>query len=268
MIFQHSVPILYSSDVRRSIQYYTEMLGFEHHWTWDDSPSFGGVSKDHVQVFFCKDGQGHPGTWMSIMVNDVDGLHERIVSKGGEIVSAPENKEWGLREMLVKDPDGHFIRFGQPVSWRGKKSTELPGSINIIGRLPTCEEYEELLKAVGWKIRGKDNTTSILKAPLYAAIAEDRDAQKTIGCVLLLGDGASFYYVKDMMVHPNYQGKHIGTALMQQVNQWLEANAAPGGLVGLYTGENLAPFYRQFGFGPAFGMTRHLPEQHEASPEK
>ena len=258
MIFQHSVPILYSSDVRRSIQYYTEVLGFDRHWTWDDTPGFGGVSKDHVQVFFCRDGQGHPGTWISIMVNDVDELHERIVSKKGEVVSAPENKEWGLREMLVSDPDGHIIRFGQPASMRNKKSGDLPESITVIERMPSVDEYEELVKAVGWKSRDRASTESILKAPLWTAVAEDSNTQKTVGCVLLLGDGASFYYVKDMMVHPDYQAKRIGTALMQRLNQWLEANAAPSALVGLYTGETLAPFYRQFGFGPAFGMTRNL----------
>ncbi|MGZ3998922.1 MAG: GNAT family N-acetyltransferase [Flavisolibacter sp.] len=260
MIFQQSVPILYSSDVKRSIQYYTEVLGFEHHWTWDDTPGFGGVSKDHVQVFFCKDGQGHPGTWMSIMVNEIDHLHDRIVNKGGTIVSEPEDKEWGLREMLVRDPDGHIIRFGQSASRRSEKSTEMPRSVSIIERIPTIEEYDELVKAVKWKSRDKENTATILKAPLYSVVAEDRDAQKTIGCVLLLGDGASFYYVKDMMIDPYYQAKHVGTALMQRLNEWLEANAAPGALVGLYTGENLAPFYRQFGFGPAFGMTRRIPE--------
>jgi hypothetical protein len=45
---------------------------------------------------------------------------------------------------------------------------------------------------------------------------------------------------------------------MQKVNDWIEENAAPGSLVGLYTGENLAPFYRQFGFSEGFGMCRRI----------
>jgi GNAT superfamily N-acetyltransferase len=60
------------------------------------------------------------------------------------------------------------------------------------------------------------------------------------------------------MVLPEYQRKHIGTMLMHRLNQWLERNAPVDAMVGLYTGQNLAPFYRQFGFGPAFGMTRHI----------
>ena len=90
----------------------------------------------------------------------------------------------------------------------------------------------------------------------HAAVAIDDTNNRTAGCVLLLGDGASFYYVKDMMVHPDYQSKHVGTALMHQLNLWLETNAVPDALVGLYTGENLAPFYRQFGFVESFGMCK------------
>ena len=59
-----------------------------------------------------------------------------------------------------------------------------------------------------------------------------------------------------MMVHPDYQCKRVGTALMQKLNDWLEGHAAPEALVGLYTGENLAPFYRQFGFRESFGMSK------------
>ena len=69
MVFRHSVPILYSSDVRRSIQYYTEVLGFDNSWEWDDPPTFGGVSKDLVEIFFCKEYQGNPGTWIAVMVS-------------------------------------------------------------------------------------------------------------------------------------------------------------------------------------------------------
>ncbi|MGZ5190857.1 MAG: VOC family protein, partial [Flavisolibacter sp.] len=58
MIFKHAVPILYSSDVKRSLRYYTEVLGFESKWEWDDPPTFGGVSKNSAEIFFCKEAQG------------------------------------------------------------------------------------------------------------------------------------------------------------------------------------------------------------------
>ena len=132
----------------------------------------------------------------------------------------------------------------------------MPDTIRMIERTPTVEEYESLVNAVGWKVQPRERNNAVLKAPLYAAVAIDETNNRTAGCVLLLGDGASFYYVKDMMVHPDYQSKHVGTALMHQLNLWLETNAVPDALVGLYTGENLAPFYRQFGFVESFGMCK------------
>ena len=257
MIFRHSVPILYSSDVRKSIHYYTEVLGFDTKWEWDDPPTFGGVSKDLVELFFCKEAQGHPGTWISVMVNDVDDLYQSVQTKGGRIISAPEDKEWGMREMLVQDPDEHIIRFSQHSVSR-EKSSALPSSIKVIERFPTIEEFEMLVASVNWKIKSGEETELLLKAPVYAVVAEDSGTNKVVGCVLLLGDGASFYYIKDMMVHHDYQRKNIGTALMQKLNEWLDINAPDHALVGLYTGENLAPFYHQFGFRDSFGMTKRI----------
>ena len=256
MIFKHAVPILYSSDIRRSLQYYTEVLGFDSKWEWGDPPTFGGVSKDLVDVFFCKDGQGQPGTWVAVMVNNVEELYERIKTKEGRVLAPPEDKEWGLREMLVEDPDGHVIRVGQPVARDHRAGGELTATIRIVERIPTCEEFQYLVRAVGWKMQPRHLVETLLKAPIYAAVAQESKAGSTVGCVLLLGDGASFYYIKDMMVHPDYQCKRVGTALMQKLNDWLEGHAAPEALVGLYTGENLAPFYRQFGFRESFGMSK------------
>jgi len=247
MQFQQSTPILYSENVRRSIDYYTQVLQFGNKWEWDDPPTFGGVSKDSVQLFFCEKGQGHPGTWIAIMVKNVDVYYETIKAAGAIIRAAPDDKDWGLREMLIEDPDGHILRVGHGISHRKEESGDRPESIVIVERKPTAEEYLQLMAAVGWGTKDVSVTEKILEAPLFCAVAEDSSTNKVVGCVLLLGDGASFYYVKDLMVHPDWQAKGVGTALMQKLNDWVDENAAPASLVGLYTGENLAPFYRRFG---------------------
>jgi catechol 2,3-dioxygenase-like lactoylglutathione lyase family enzyme len=257
MTYKGVVPVLYSSDIKRSIRYYTQVLGFGGEWEWDDPPTFGGVSRDLVQLFFCKEAQGHPGTWIAINVDDVDELFENIRAKGGSIISPPEDKAWGLREMLVQDPDGHIIRFGQHKQ-HGRKSSSQPATFHIVERLPTADEYNALVKAVGWKVQEAEHTAEVLKAPVWAAVAEDPENHKTVGCVLLLSDNASFYYVKDLMVDPDYQSKNIGTSLMNYLNVWLEKNAVKGALVGLYTGENLRPFYSKFGFRESFGMSKRI----------
>ncbi len=109
------VPILYSDDLRRSIDYYTKSLCFTGEWIWDDEATFGGVSLDCVRLFFCKQDQGHPGTWLCINLENVDDYYEQIKDKGAVILSPPDNKPWFMREMLVQDPDGHIIRFGHGI---------------------------------------------------------------------------------------------------------------------------------------------------------
>jgi catechol 2,3-dioxygenase-like lactoylglutathione lyase family enzyme len=115
MKFEKSNPILYSRDVKASIRYYTEVLGFENSWEWGEPTDFGGIVKDDVEIFFCLNGQGSPGTWLAILVDNVDEYYEFIKAKGANILSPPETKEWNMREMFVKDPDGHIIRFGHRI---------------------------------------------------------------------------------------------------------------------------------------------------------
>jgi uncharacterized glyoxalase superfamily protein PhnB len=45
-------------------------------------------------------------------VDDVDALHAELAGRGADIVLPPTNFEWGVREMNIRDPDGHRIRFG------------------------------------------------------------------------------------------------------------------------------------------------------------
>ncbi len=109
------IPILYVSDFEASLHFYTEKLGFVKEWDWGDPPGFGAVSRDGLEIFLCHQGQGHPGTWMSIFVRDVDALAEELRSRGVTIACGPVDEEWGVREMMVKDPDDHVIRFGQAI---------------------------------------------------------------------------------------------------------------------------------------------------------
>lgn len=115
MKFEKAVPILYSANVRNSLNYYTEKLGFTEKWEWGDPPDFGGVVRDEVQIFFCETGQGNPGTWLSVFMEDVDAYYEDIKARGAKILSVPDDKPWFVREMLVQDPDGHIIRFGHGI---------------------------------------------------------------------------------------------------------------------------------------------------------
>jgi predicted enzyme related to lactoylglutathione lyase len=106
---ENVIPILRVADVKRSVAYYIDRLGFTDSWLWSDG--FGGVSRDKTQIYFCKGSQGCPGTWIWSGVNDVEKLYEELKKRGAKIRVPPRNYPWAL-EMHVEDPDGHTIRFG------------------------------------------------------------------------------------------------------------------------------------------------------------
>ncbi|MBS1609281.1 MAG: GNAT family N-acetyltransferase [Bacteroidetes bacterium] len=259
MRFNTIIPILYSSSIINSLNHYTDVLGFENKWDWGSPPTFGGIYKNGIEIFFCENGQGHPGTWISIMVDNVDEYYETINAKGANIISPPESMEWNIREMLVKDPDGHIIRFGNSISGKKNSGLSMPASVRIVQRIPEPGELLYLSTAVGWAQPAEKPSPEIpLSSIAIVVVAEDSVTNKIIGCAFLLTDSTNFYYVKNVIVHPAWQSKRIGTALMQELTAWLDKNAPDNAMVALHTGENLAPFYKRFGFTKAFSMQRFI----------
>lgn len=115
MKLQDITPILYCSDIQKSFAYYIEKLGFEKRFDWGSPTDFGAVRRDNVEFFLCLKNQSNPGSWMCINVDNVDEYYEFIKERGANILSAPGDKEWFMREMLVADPDGNVIRFGHSI---------------------------------------------------------------------------------------------------------------------------------------------------------
>lgn len=50
-----------------------------------------------------------------LYVDDVDGFHRRAVAAGGQVLKAPRDESWGMRELGLASPDGHRFTLGQPI---------------------------------------------------------------------------------------------------------------------------------------------------------
>jgi predicted enzyme related to lactoylglutathione lyase len=107
--FEGSSPILRVADMSVSLRYYVDVLGFKDApWGTDD---FTSVNRDRAGIYLCRLGQGQPGTWVWIGVEDVETLYREYQATGAKIRHAPQNYPWAY-EMKVDDPDGHVLRFG------------------------------------------------------------------------------------------------------------------------------------------------------------
>jgi len=259
----HVEPILAVADIVQTVNYWHEVLGFPEKWTWGEPPNYGGVSWCGVSVQFSQDeklASVSRGNAIFIKVKNLETLYDFHQKRNAVIAEPLENKPWGMAGYTVQDINGYYIIFaGAPISGKRLPSTETPTNVKIIHRAPTVKEYQHLTSAVGWNLySGDEVVTKLLSAPIFALVAEDTATNEVIGCVLLLSDSASFYYIKDLVVHPDWQSKHVGTVLMKELTTWVERNGAANSLVALITGESLSPFYIQFGFSPAFCMIKYI----------
>ena len=262
-VFMLAETVLAVTDVAASIAYWHEVLGFPAKWTWGTPPTHGGVSWQGVGVQFSLRPElaaASKGNSIWMRVKHVEALYAMHLQRKADIVSPLANQPYGMKEYTVRELNGYYISFASPVADREKSQSILPASVRIVERTPSREEYRGLQTSVGWTVSTDDHKVDqVLAAAVHAVVAEDMQNGEAVGCALLLGDNQTFYYVKDVMVRKEWQGKQVGTALMKALTYWLENSAANNAMVGLYTGETLEPFYRQFGFGQTFGMIRFTP---------
>lgn len=144
-------PILYVADFSASVAYFTDKLGFTKAWDWGDPPAFGCVVRDGIELFLCLNGQGQPGTWLSIFVSGVDALHDELRARGAKIVKPPSDEPWGMREFHVEDLNGHTFRFGQSKPVKDLKITRTAVEARLEGRLASvlADLAKETNRSVG-----------------------------------------------------------------------------------------------------------------------
>jgi catechol 2,3-dioxygenase-like lactoylglutathione lyase family enzyme len=100
-------------DVARAIEFYTTRLGFTLGFTWgDEPPGFAGVNLGEVQIFLQR---GDPGTvpaQVYFVVDDADALHAYQAANGVNVLRAPADQAYELRDYTVADLDGNELTFG------------------------------------------------------------------------------------------------------------------------------------------------------------
>lgn len=106
------VPIFSVADLQASLRYYVEVLQFEKRWDWGDPPDYACVAFGDAELFLCQKGQGQSGTWLYLFVDGIDEYCAEIRKRGAELISGLADEPWGMREIHVRDPDGHVLRIG------------------------------------------------------------------------------------------------------------------------------------------------------------
>ena len=106
--FGAAAPILRVSDVRASLAYYLDALGFLPDW---DDGEMVSVSRDRCTILLTEWHQSQRGMWIWIGVPEVTTLHEELRARGARVRHPPTNYYWAL-EMQIEDLDGNVLRIG------------------------------------------------------------------------------------------------------------------------------------------------------------
>ena len=101
--------MVHPTDFERSFRFYAENLGLHVYREWGRG-STRGVVFFLGGGFLELSGSSRTGTSRSVsvwlQVRDVDAVGHELEEAGVDIIELPTDKQWGLREMQIRDPDG------------------------------------------------------------------------------------------------------------------------------------------------------------------
>ena len=106
----------------------------------------------------------------------------------------------------------------------------------------SAKALSDLRESVGWN-RMEEEYGNPLMTSYYHIAVYDKD--KMIGYIDCVSNGVTDAYIQDLMVHPEYQGKGIGTELMKQMIAYLKEKRIY--MISVVYEESLKPFYEKFG---------------------
>ena len=121
-----------------------------------------------------------------------------------------------------------------------------------------AEDFIRLKVATGFRERPVELVKRALAGDLYDVTAVIDG--EVIGMGRLVGDGVMYWYLQEIVVLPEYQGKGIGTAIVNHLLDYIADHVEPGMFtsVGLTAAAGKEGFYEKFGFDKSSGMTKYI----------
>ena len=119
-------------------------------------------------------------------------------------------------------------------------------SIKIERRKITVDEYQTLRGTTDWFQLTDDVVEKSLDNDLFSVCVLDHG--KLVGMGRIVGDGAIYFYIQDIIVIPGHQGRGIGTLIMNEIESYLHENAFNNSFIGLMAAEGVQRFYHKFGY--------------------
>jgi len=119
-------PHLPVKNLRETLNYYRDKLGFYDEWTWTDQDgreTDGGIRRDDMRLLFGETPDfvitisSYPKSRLPLMwfVENIDEIFEEYQAIGIEFTDTLRTHPYGLREFAFVDINGYYIRVAEGV---------------------------------------------------------------------------------------------------------------------------------------------------------
>lgn len=114
-------PVFVSKDVRKTVEFYVEKLGFKYAKHYAKIESFATIYRDSIEFVIVQAkygevesntkryGVGYDAYIDTDTVGGVDIIYKEFLSKGVKIILEPRKTEYGSYEFVIEDIDGRLI---------------------------------------------------------------------------------------------------------------------------------------------------------------
>ncbi|SDR81853.1 GNAT family N-acetyltransferase [Christiangramia echinicola] len=124
-------------------------------------------------------------------------------------------------------------------------------NIKIEHRNPSVAEYQLLRSSTNWEELSDATVEKGLEGSLFSVCF--MVGGEMAGAGRIIGDGAIYFYIQDVIVLPEYQKTGLGDMIMQELESWLKENAQKHSFIGLMASEGVKDFYTRYGYSARGG---------------
>ena len=122
--FIRTNPHLPVKNLRQTLNYYRDTLGFYDEWVWADKNELqidGGIRRDEMRLLFGEDPNfvsivnNYPKNRLALMwfVDNIDEVFLEFQERGIEFADTLRTHPYGLREFAFIDVNGYYIRVAE-----------------------------------------------------------------------------------------------------------------------------------------------------------
>lgn len=112
--------VIHVKEMERSIRFYRDVLGLSFDFAEEGMAYFSiGGEFQKVDLMLHLTNEPKPadhGIGLDFQVDDVEALVSAAKEMGAVIVQEPIEREWGVKEAVIADPDGHKLWFVEPIN--------------------------------------------------------------------------------------------------------------------------------------------------------